>query len=200
MHSPFACGSGMVELYADYSLLNSINNGKLWAEIANCIKWQREQADVLPDAHWVGGNPWTGSKSEGYGWASWNGTRATLALRNAATSQQTFKTTLREALDIPAYVTGSITLSKAFTQDNLNGLNLNQPIDIDAQLTLTLPASSVFIYNGIDSDYATDIVEFENDIAVKTLNEQWYNLQGQPVGAEPTAKGIYIRNGKKVVK
>ncbi|MBQ2498300.1 MAG: hypothetical protein II509_06625, partial [Prevotella sp.] len=28
----FACGSGMVELYADYSLLNSINNGKLWAE------------------------------------------------------------------------------------------------------------------------------------------------------------------------
>lgn len=68
----FACGSGMVELYTDYSLLNSINDGQLWADIAECISWQKANADVLPDAHWVGGNPWDASryKANVYGWAS----------------------------------------------------------------------------------------------------------------------------------
>jgi len=37
---------------------------------------------MLPDAHWVGGNPWDGSKANVYGWAAWNGEKATLALRN----------------------------------------------------------------------------------------------------------------------
>ena len=151
----FACGSGMVELYNDYELTNNINGGALWGEIADCIKWQRKNRDVLPDAHWVGGNPWDGSKANVYGWASWNGIKATLALRNPAASAQTFTTTLRAALDIPAYVSGSIILSDAFAQDALEGLTLDQAIDIDAVLTLRLAASSVYVYDGIDSN-ATD--------------------------------------------
>ena len=195
----FACGSGMVELYADFSLMNSISSGKLWADLAECIKWQKEQADVLPDIHWVGGNPWDSSKSksEVYGWASWNGKKATFALRNASTSQQTFKTTLREALDIPAYITGSITLSNAFSQGTLSGLKVGQPIDIDTELSLKLPASSVYVYNGIDSS-TTDIVELENDIVAKPSSDCWYNLQGQAIG-EPTALGVYVKNGKKMI-
>ena len=63
MRCAFACGSGMVEVYADFSLMNSINGGKLWGELADCIKWQKAQEDVLPDVHWVGGNPWDGSKA-----------------------------------------------------------------------------------------------------------------------------------------
>ena len=66
----FACGSGMVEVYADYALMNSISNGKLWGDLAECIRWQQENADVLPDVHWVGGNPWDGSQANVYGWAS----------------------------------------------------------------------------------------------------------------------------------
>lgn len=146
----FACGSGMVELYADYELLNSINNGKLWKEIAQCIKWQKKNEDVLPDIHWVGGNPWTGSKSEVYGWASWNGKKATLALRNGQNEVQTFKTTLRKALDIPAYIKTSIKLSNAFEQDNLKGLQTEEYIDIDKEIEVTMPALSVFVYDGID--------------------------------------------------
>ena len=195
----FACGSGMVEIYADFALMNSINSGKLWGDLAECIKWQREQADVLPDVHWVGGNPWdiSKSKSEVYGWAAWNGKKATLALRNPSTSQQTFKTTLREALDIPDYITGSITLEKAFTQSNLNGLTVGQPIDIDTELTLKLSASSVYVFNGIDSS-TSDIIEISPENAVSPTDNRWYNLQGQVVGSEPTAKGIYIVKGKKV--
>ena len=153
MRCAFACGSGMVELYNDYKLMDEIkdnqgNAGALWKDLAECIKWQQEQADVLPDAHWVGGNPWDGKKANVYGWAAWNGKKSVLTLRNPSTSAQTFTTTLREALDIPAYVRGKITLTHAFSQAELDGMPINKPIDIDTPLVLNLPGSSVFIYNG----------------------------------------------------
>ena len=153
MRCAFACGSGMVELYNDYKLMDEIkdnqgNAGALWKDLAECIKWQQEQADVLPDAHWVGGNPWDGKKANVYGWAAWNGKKSVLTLRNPSTSAQTFTTTLREALDIPAYVRGKITLTHAFNQAELDGMPINKAIDIDTPLVLNLPGTSVFIYNG----------------------------------------------------
>lgn len=153
MRCAFACGSGMVELYNDYKLMDEIkdnqgNAGALWKDLAECIKWQQEQADVLPDAHWVGGNPWDGKKANVYGWAAWNGKKSVLTLRNPSTSAQTFTTTLREALDIPAYVRGKITLTHAFNQAELDGMPINKAIDVDTPLVLNLPGSSVFIYNG----------------------------------------------------
>lgn len=153
MRCAFACGSGMVELYNDYKLMDEIkdnqgNAGALWKDLAECIKWQQEQADVLPDAHWVGGNPWDGKKANVYGWAAWNGKKSVLTLRNPSASAQTFTTTLREALDIPAYVRGKITLTHAFNQAELDGMPINKAIDIDTPLALNLPGSSVFIYNG----------------------------------------------------
>ena len=153
MRCAFACGSGMVELYNDYKLMDEIkdnqgNAGALWKDLAECIKWQQEQADVLPDAHWVGGNPWDGKKANVYGWSAWNGKKSVLTLRNPSTSAQTFTTTLREALDIPAYVRGKITLTHAFNQAELDGMPINKAIDIDTPLVLNLPGSSVFIYNG----------------------------------------------------
>ncbi|MBQ7056822.1 MAG: Ig-like domain-containing protein [Bacteroidaceae bacterium] len=147
----FACGSGMVELYNDYSLMNSINSGKLWSDLADCIKWQRQNADVLPDIHWVGGNPWDGSKCNIYGWAGWNGRKAVLTLRNGSNTRQTFKTTLRKALDIPQSINTTITLTKAFAdQIRLSGLTEGSAINIDTELTLSIPASSVYVFNGID--------------------------------------------------
>lgn len=156
----FACGSGMIELYCDHSLMSSINNGKLWSDLADCLKWQREQADVLPDIHWVGGDPWSGPTNDAggsgatsiYGWASWNGVKATLTLRNGGTSKKSITLTLREALDIPADVHTSITLTKAFaSQVALAGITEGQPIDIDQTLTLSLPANSVYVWNGNDT-------------------------------------------------
>ena len=153
MRCAFACGSGMVELYNDYKLMDEIkdnqgNAGALWKDLAEGIKWQQEQADVLPDAHWVGGNPWDGKKANVYGWAAWNGKKSVLTLRNPSASAQSFTTTLREALEIPSYVRGKITLTHAFSQAELQGMPINKPIDIDTPLTLNLPGSSVFIYNG----------------------------------------------------
>ena len=192
----FACGSGMVELYNDYSLMNSINGGQLWADLAECIEWQQQNADVLPDIHWVGGNPWDGTKANVYGWAAWNGTKAVFTLRNGSNNRQTFTVTLREALDIPASVTGSIVLNKAFkVQNALDGLAEGEPIDIDQPLTLSLPANTVFVFNGIDSQQ-TAIKPVPTDSHTHS-DATAYDLSGRCVS--PLSKGIRIRNGKKVV-
>ena len=168
MRCAFVCGSGMVELYNDYALMNSINNGQLWADLAECIAWQKRNADVLPDAHWVGGNPWTGSAAQVYGWASWNGTKSTLALRNGSNDQKNFTFTLRKALNIPANVNGSIVLRSSFaSQAALAGLTEGSAIDIDDELTVTLPASSLFCFDGIDAAAAVAPVE---SIALATEN------------------------------
>ena len=172
----FLCGSGMVELYNDYDLMNSINGGALWADLAECIAWQKRNADVLPDAHWVGGNPWTGSAAQVYGWAAWNGTKSTLALRNGANNAQTYTFTLRSALNIPAGVKGSLILRSSFSeQDALEGLVEGQAIDFDTQLTVTLPGSSVYAFDGITANSTINKVErvsltTEDDITEFAVN------------------------------
>ena len=149
----FVCGSGIVELYTNNNLMNTINNGKLWEDVAECVAWQKKNADVLPDAHWVGGNPWNGSKQEIYGWASWNGAQATLALRNGGNDAQSYTFTLREALEIPANITGKFIFNKSFkVQDALEGFTEGTEIDIDQQLTVTLPGSTVFAFDGMNAD------------------------------------------------
>ncbi|MBQ4083670.1 MAG: Ig-like domain-containing protein [Bacteroidaceae bacterium] len=169
LRAAFLCGSGMVELYNDYDLMDAVNGGALWADLAECIAWQKRNADVLPDAHWVGGNPWTGSKAEVYGWAAWNGTKSSLALRNGANAEQTYKFTLRKALNIPANVKGSIILRSAFgDQAALEGLTEGTAIDIDTELTVKLPGSSIYGFEGIDAAATVNKVE---SITLTTEND-----------------------------
>lgn len=190
MRCAFACGSGMVELYNDYALMNSIQHGQLWADLAECIKWQKANADVLPDAHWVGGNPWTGSKAEIYGWAAWNGEKATFTLRNGSNDAQTIKLTLRKALEIPASVNTSIVLTKAFLdQVALSGLTEGQPINIDTELTLTLPASSVYVFNGRDVKTAEVKVS-----SITTNNDTYTVLCGETCGVQTTLAPVNVTN------
>ena len=200
----FVCGSGIVELYTNCSLMNSINGGKLWEDVAECVAWQKKNADVLPDAHWVGGNPWNGSKQEIYGWASWNGAKATLALRNGGNNAQTYTFTLREAFEIPANITGAIILNKSFkVQDALEGLTEGAAIDIDQQLTVTLPGSTVFAFDGINADASQ--VPFEvlsyspvKDEAISTVRLN-FNYDVKTVEGAESAVALYDEAKENVV-
>lgn len=199
----FACGSGMVELYADHSLLTNTNGGKLWKDLADCIKWQEENRDVLPDIHWVGGNPWTGSKAEIYGWAAWNGTKAVLTLRNGATARQSYNTTLRDALDIPQSFTGKVTLSAAFDDQKgslktLCGKTEGEEIDVDEMLTFSLPASSVYVFNGKDADAETAIETVEQSATRTNKDKHIYDLSGRQLSH--TTHGVNIVSGKKILR
>ena len=182
----FVCGSGIVELYTNCNLMNTINNGKLWEDVAECVAWQKKNADVLPDAHWVGGNPWNGSAQEVYGWASWNGAKATLALRNGGNSAQTYTFTLREALEIPANITGSIILTKSFNvQDALQGLTEGVAIDVDQQLTVTLPGSTVFAFDGVNADPAQvpfEVIGTTPNTGVEAIEEITLTFNSEAAG------------------
>ncbi len=161
MRCAFGCGSSMVELYTDYKLLDEIKNhagetGTLWKQLADCMDWQQRNTDVLPDIHWVGGNPWDGKKANIYGWASWNGKKATLTLRNPDVAVQTLTTTLRKVFDIPAYIKTSVTLRSSFADQiigngGIEGIKTNEPIDIDKEITVSLPKSSVYVFEGEDN-------------------------------------------------
>ena len=121
-----------------------------------------------------------------------------MALRNPAASAQTFTTTLREALEIPAYIHTTVTLSDAFTQSALSGLTTGTPIDIDTPLTLNLAASSVYIYNGEDGSDPTGIRELANKQPTGG-DSLWYTLDGRRLLAKPAKQGVYINNGKKAI-
>ena len=203
MRCAFACGSGMVELYNDYALMNSINNGKLWQDLAECMAWQREYADVLPDVHWVGGNPWDGKNANVYGWAAWNGTRGTLAIRNPSTTAQTVSSTFREIFEIPEYLTGKVTFKKAFdtNQTSLAGINVNKEYDIDQQIGYRPAASSVYVLNATftfdNPETGIETVETIQKTS-QTTNGKTYDMQGRRV--KNTPKGVYIIDGRKVIR
>lgn len=198
MRCAFACGSGMVELYADYNLLNTItdasgNKGALWGELADCMLWQKRNVDVLPDIHWVGGSPWDGTTENVYGWAAWNGktNKSVFTLRNGSTSEKTYKTTLREMLDIPASITGlSMQFHKAFAnQAAVTGLTEDTNTDIDTKLTITLPANSVYVFDADDDAYSVKDIITSTD---KFNNRQAYSIQCADTG---TRGVMYSNNG-----
>ncbi|MBQ0049414.1 MAG: hypothetical protein KBT12_04130 [Bacteroidales bacterium] len=170
LRAAYACGSGMVELYNDSILTDSIRYGKIWHDIAECSNWQKFNADVLPDAHWVGGNPWDGSNENVYGWAAWNGTKSTLTLRNGDSQAKQHKFTLRQVLNIPANMSGSIKLHKAFSdQPALNGLDESRYYSYDDEITVNLPASSIYVFGGNEQGTEVPVTEINFDEMVYTI-------------------------------
>ncbi|HJU07298.1 MAG TPA: enterotoxin [Rhodanobacteraceae bacterium] len=94
VHSYFASGTGLQELYISPDLLSDQD----WDTLAAASKWSRERAGVLRDSHWVGGDP---ARLEVYGWASWMPKQAVLALRNPSDKPQTFNVDIASALQLP---------------------------------------------------------------------------------------------------
>lgn len=215
MRCAFGCGSGMVELYTDYKLMDEIQDGTgkagaLWKDLADCMDWQERNADVLPDIHWVGGNPWDGSKVNIYGWAAWNGKKVTCTLRNPDVKERTFSTTLREVFDIPSYIKTTINLVSSFNDQKINvdgglkGIDITKAIDIDADITLTMPASSVYVFEGSDNgnfDFVPTGIENANKVDAPNVSttETVYDLQGRRL-AKARKGQVNVVNGKKTIK
>lgn len=72
--------------------------------------------------------------------------------------------------------------------------------------TLHVPEESIEIYKSRDPwNYFKEIVSLEassvNSVIIENIkNSAWYDLNGNKLGGEPNSKGIYINNGKKVLK
>lgn len=146
MRAAFGCGSGLQELYVDSDLMMA-EDGRLWKEMADCIRWIRKHEDVMADIHWVGGKPWNGSDGSIYGWAAWNKDKCTLTLRNSSASEKTMTTTLRQLLDVPPDYTGTVTLRSAF-EDQRNLSIIGEPINVDKEIEITMQPMEVIVMDG----------------------------------------------------
>jgi hypothetical protein len=94
IRSYFGTGTQLQEMYITPSLLTQSN----WDDLAAAAKWSRDNADVLKDTHWVGGDPaWL----EVYGWASWRPDKGILVLRNPSDQAKTIRIRLQDVFELP---------------------------------------------------------------------------------------------------
>ncbi|HWY29815.1 MAG TPA: hypothetical protein VNX46_03615 [Candidatus Acidoferrum sp.] len=90
----FGNGTQLQEIYITPGLLDKQN----WDDLAESAKWARQNADVLVDTHWIGGDP---AKGEVYGWASWSPRLGILTLRNASDKPAEIALNLKSAFELP---------------------------------------------------------------------------------------------------
>lgn len=95
VHSFFGSGTQLQEMYITPSLLSEQD----WDVLAASVKWSRDNAAVLKDTHWIGGDP---GKLNVYGWASWTPDKAILTLRNPSDQEQDFLLDVGKAFELPA--------------------------------------------------------------------------------------------------
>lgn len=103
VRSYFSIGVNLQELYIapdNPDTCKTLMTAELWDILAEGAKWARANADVLVDAHWVGGDPGT---ARVYGVASWNPTKATLMLRNPSGQPQSIDIDPKKAFELPQH-------------------------------------------------------------------------------------------------
>ncbi|MFT4077413.1 MAG: enterotoxin [Asticcacaulis sp.] len=94
VHSYFGSGTALQELYITPSLLTSAN----WDTLAEAAKWSRDNAEILKDTHWIGGDP---GRLDIYGWAAWAPRKGIITLRNPSDQPQAFALDIGKALELP---------------------------------------------------------------------------------------------------
>ncbi|MEK6397100.1 MAG: enterotoxin, partial [Terriglobus sp.] len=94
IRSYFGTGTQLQELYITPSLLSQQN----WDDLAEAAKWSRNNAAVLKDTHWVGGDP---AKLEVYGWAAWSAKTSILTVRNPSDKPQSITLDVAKVLEVP---------------------------------------------------------------------------------------------------
>jgi hypothetical protein len=94
VRSFFGSGTQMQEMYITTKLLSAGN----WDALAASARWARENADVLRDTHWVGGDP---TELKVYGWAAWSPRKGILTLRNPGGRAATIEIDAAKVFELP---------------------------------------------------------------------------------------------------
>jgi len=110
VHSYFGTGTQLQELYVTPTLLTENN----WDTLAETARWSRDNADVLKDTHWVGGDPnWL----QVYGWASWSPRKGILVLRNPSDKEGSIEVDVAKAFELPTGAPLSYTAKSPWKAD-----------------------------------------------------------------------------------
>jgi len=106
----FASGTNCQELYITPSLMSPEH----WDALAEGAKWSRNNADVLVDTHWVGGDPAAG---EIYGWAAWSERKGILSLRNPSDKPGSIVIDIAKAFELPEGAAEKYSLKSPWKED-----------------------------------------------------------------------------------
>jgi hypothetical protein len=90
----FASGTSLQELYINPHLLTPA----MWDCLAAAAKWANENAHVLQDVHWIGGDP---AQEEIYGYAAWAPAKGVFSLRNPSPNSQTISIDVQKIFELP---------------------------------------------------------------------------------------------------
>ncbi len=93
--SYFATGAMLQEMYLTPAMMTQDG----WDRVAEAATWAHANADVLADAHWIGGDP---LKLEPYGYAAWTDRKGTLMLRNPGDKEQEITLDIADVFELPA--------------------------------------------------------------------------------------------------
>jgi hypothetical protein len=99
VHSYFATGTQLQEMYCTPALLRERD----WDGIAQWARWSQQNAGVLRDTHWIGGNP---ERLDVYGWAAWAPHKGIITLRNPSARTQEYPLDVGEVFELPAQAPG----------------------------------------------------------------------------------------------
>ncbi|MHC4205105.1 MAG: alpha-amylase family protein, partial [Planctomycetota bacterium] len=106
----FASGTNCQELYITPSLMSPEH----WDALAEAAKWSRDNADVLVDTHWVGGDPAT---ADIYGWAAWSERKGILSLRNPSDKPGSITIDISKAFELPNGAAEKYSLKSPWKED-----------------------------------------------------------------------------------
>jgi hypothetical protein len=113
----FGCGTAVQELYIKPELMAPSS----WDAVASAAKWAQENADVLVDTHWVGGDP---SKSEIYGWASWSPRKAILTLRNPDDQLHEIALDARVVFELPTDAAKNFAMTSPYADQRIQKVDM----------------------------------------------------------------------------
>jgi hypothetical protein len=82
----------------------------MWDCLAAAAKWSKNNADVLQDVHWIGGDP---AKEEIYGYAACSPRKGVFTLRNPSSVSQTISIDIKKIFELPQGSTSYFTLTNA---------------------------------------------------------------------------------------
>jgi hypothetical protein len=125
----FAGGTQLLELYVTPQMVPPEG----WDVLADSARWSRENADVLVDAHLIGGDPGEG---EPYGYASWSPRKGIVALRNPGDAARTITFRLTAALELPPNAAETYRLTSRWARpgrDVARRLSSDEPCTIELE-------------------------------------------------------------------
>jgi hypothetical protein len=105
----FGSGTSLQELYINPHLLTPA----MWDCLAAAAKWSQDNAQVLQDVHWIGGDP---AKAEIYGYAAWSPKKSVFTLRNPSPDSQTINIDVQKIFELPENLSSYFKLSSAINK------------------------------------------------------------------------------------